>query len=715
MKSQTYGLSVFIYAIAISVVLIVGLIGISRDMETFSQNSFQKAMALQSVKSAESFKNSLDSERAYVVDSAIFKTGIAGGYTLQDLSSTNPPSPAATCGVKKVELSFLGEKYVPYWNSLSCVTPWSTIESSLKKYLSFSTMLSSDISSALSAISKSSVHINYIPKYDFSKFESEGIIKSTWIPTGTKYISFSSPPYNPIVTYKFEPFIQLTTKSNFPKLYNVAKDYVSHNFFVNYLSDPHSSPLPLVVDVDVDSAPVTHDQPFKDLLLYVIQSYPDSPNNCGTPPSINSVSDYYQHDCTVVTKVNNDNGLLYIDKYKGYCYSSYNRISADQTAIKYILCKVINNIDKKLSKVIRIDVASKNNGATAELEESDGSVYTDSAVYQIIDDKNKMLITSQESDKCAPPPYDYHICYSCMRMIQGWDVIVSLNDATSSSSDYIINTINITTDGSYADGDYTVMIMGSDNNWEDISYYTKIYPPKSVKSASGNVDIFNLPSLHLKKIKIIANSQLCVIEVDAFTAVRNFKVTPTGFNLTYHGSGSSVTSDEYTAIDIDDGRLAPRDYANPNPNDCSTSTPDGKTAIKTQGESCDATHICCGSLNCCNTINDKNGKCYSDCCGTAGQSCDANSPCCSGESCVDGVCTTQTCHSLGGSCSSSSDCCSGFCNTYNRCDNTGCVLHGDSCDGGSCCRPYVCCTSFNNGGQVCGVSKPRDRGQCEDI
>ena len=78
-KAQVYGLSAFIYALAIAVVLLVGLIGMSKDFETKSQAATYRHYTSIITKNAETLKKEMEQERAHALDKALYLTAAHGG------------------------------------------------------------------------------------------------------------------------------------------------------------------------------------------------------------------------------------------------------------------------------------------------------------------------------------------------------------------------------------------------------------------------------------------------------------------------------------------------------------------------------------------------------------------------------------------------------------------------------------------------------------
>jgi hypothetical protein len=89
-KAQVYGLSSFLYALAIAIVLVIGLLGMSKQFEEKSQAAMYRFGAVETSKVAEIIKKVMDQERSYAVDKSLFITGAFGGYsTYNDFLNTS--------------------------------------------------------------------------------------------------------------------------------------------------------------------------------------------------------------------------------------------------------------------------------------------------------------------------------------------------------------------------------------------------------------------------------------------------------------------------------------------------------------------------------------------------------------------------------------------------------------------------------------------------
>ena len=137
-QAQVYGLSSFIYALAIAVVLLVSLIGMSKEFETKSHAATYEGNAVIVSRTAENVKKILEEERRYALDKSLYFTGAYGGS--DSFGDSQKRSWGTGCGTKdNTMLTYLPEKQIPYWYSsgtncvpsddavITMVTRWTQI------------------------------------------------------------------------------------------------------------------------------------------------------------------------------------------------------------------------------------------------------------------------------------------------------------------------------------------------------------------------------------------------------------------------------------------------------------------------------------------------------------------------------------------------------------------------------------------------------------
>ena len=277
-KSQLYGLSAFIYAIAIAVMLIVGVMGISKDYQTRSTAGQYRFYSVVATKNAQIVKSLLDQERSFVVDKALYFTGAYGGYNpysemfytrncsaygCDDGASCNlcPDSyeeetvycshdlggkcvyeedgveiPVSVddgvkvyiekledCGIRNVDTSFVPEKRLPYWSGSDCIPPPSRLENVFKT-LAGDLLGEPDqrIIMPLQAGSDEIRTFNY--KMKLNRFNDDGVIDVNWLPLGVDELRISIPPRPeaPVVDYSFSVFAKTVKETQFFDIYEKA-------------------------------------------------------------------------------------------------------------------------------------------------------------------------------------------------------------------------------------------------------------------------------------------------------------------------------------------------------------------------------------------------------------------------------------------------------------------------------------------------------------
>lgn len=303
-KSQVYGMNAFLYALAIGIILIVGIIGISKEFESRSQSGLYRMQVLAATKQGETIKKFIDSERGAVIDKSLYIVGAFGGYvSYQDLINagnctmpgcsgtcptgytcetditkteyglcksgttyvpavncypavvddtvTNPVSTTTSCKVKSVSIPYLGEKNLPYWRkgSTTCIPNETEVVNAFKTFAGgvFASP-DRDLIAGLVLAAKEAVDFNYILELGNYSFNS---IETSWYPAGKTDIFLGLPPGEKnVVVYGFQPYSHLVSNTKFFQMYNESANFIKHREFENYLSNPAASPIPVAVDRD---------------------------------------------------------------------------------------------------------------------------------------------------------------------------------------------------------------------------------------------------------------------------------------------------------------------------------------------------------------------------------------------------------------------------------------------------------------------------------
>ncbi|MCD6547822.1 MAG: hypothetical protein J7K22_04705 [Nanoarchaeota archaeon] len=600
-KAQIYGVSTFIYTIAIAIVLIIGMIGLSKDIEAASQAGFYRFSALSAVKNAELLKKLMDEERQYAVDKALFITGAFGGYSTKDLvpikncticKNTCPQDTSCiddpsnpnygycvdadgntvepedcypkfqACGKLDVEISFLGEKQLPNWKRYGnkCIPTEEQVFETFRDYID--TMFSSPderVINSIAAATLQPVFFNYYLDFNYTKDVSEDVIQTRWYPIGQIINMIKYPPKNPVVEYEFSPYVHLYTKTPFKKLYSESKNIVENNEFNWLLNDPKNSPIPTVIDVDFsikkhykDGTEVTYNSTtpsYGEALLNYIDSnetlYPTNrPNYCSGYQKGSNLLD----DCTV--HVINSNGKLIIKDFSSNCNSN----------TKYILCKIVNGINKQLmTKPIKKNVASFDEAA---------DIYSS---YCTVWRKNHAIDGETEVNY----PYGFSLipvgCPTTIKLKKPYEI--------SSLKIYLYDGYN-----------YKYKIYASPNcvNWTTIIDATDDW--------HTGVEEWNITPTKVLCFNITPTAstenynRMYVVEFQAFSTI-DYRYELLEFDLTFEG-GRKTDSIVYNATDIQSGGDAPPDVANPDPRDCQDGVCQDETYCSNfPGDPCP----CCGS------------------------------------------------------------------------------------------------------------------------
>ncbi|MDD5181802.1 MAG: hypothetical protein PHC66_01370 [Candidatus Nanoarchaeia archaeon] len=378
-KAQVYGLSSFIYALSIAVILVIGLVGMAKDFEIKSHAANYQLNAISASKIAEFIKKIMDEERSYAFDESAFMIGAFGGQL---------PTTVSACGAKNnTFMPFIPEKSISYWQSggQKCIPSDESIVELVKQYGNEIFQAPSEtITSALSVYSGQSYNFNYLMK--ISGYGDNYFVIS-WFPYSSTgdfgNITIKFPPRNPMVEYSFEPYIHSNSTTPFLYIKHAAEKFVNDKVFDAKFSDSDDKPFPIMVDEDVliakktasanekncntDPYPSDYctqnasdlDHPFRLLVDYVSTNYPDAPlmlgtTSCATYLDSSKVSNTYGYSCTLYTKYSPSTGQLEIDTKQGTNgFLGCNSGSAgNDSAMKCVMIRSINKL-----------IAEKNSGA----------------------------------------------------------------------------------------------------------------------------------------------------------------------------------------------------------------------------------------------------------------------------------------------------------------------------------------------------------------
>ena len=413
-KSQVYGLSAFIYAIAIAIILIIGLIGLSKEYEMKSSAGLYRFSSVIVTKNAEIIKKLMDQERGYAIDKSLFITAAFGGYSPDVdliLNTTTGTYPKVPCGAKINPVAYMGEKVVPYWKKYGtlCVPTVDYMMDNTFTEFAGSVFVNPSqlLSGSISAATRTVLNMQY--KLQINNInETSGIIETSWFVNMDQdaiKLTAPPPPDKPVVEYSFKPFIHIFSNTEFFNVYREAKDFVGATGSPSRFSPMifNQAMIPLIIDEDFlvgmknasifqgctgDLTPsgnctmnftdIPH--PFRTLVEYANNSLPNTPNSCYFYPN---VSNNYPHLCAVTASVNSD-GQLIVDntKYAEYCKTDD---SNDGNAMRCVMKRVVNNINNginmnpSLSPFWQTNVSWRATVRTITL--TLGATYTDYKVY----------------------------------------------------------------------------------------------------------------------------------------------------------------------------------------------------------------------------------------------------------------------------------------------------------------------------------------------
>lgn len=258
-KAQVYGLSSFIYALAIAVILLIGLIGMSKDFETKSQAASYRYGATLVTRNAETIKKVIEEERNYALDKSVFVAGTSGGVRETVLTPW-------ACGSKiNQSITYLPEYGITYWQKYgkTCIpTDQQTIDSILYYAENVFSKPDQTIITALSNAAGKDYNFDYVMKvvnYSKTMFEvnwfAKGTVTEDGVTTPLEKISFTYPPGDETIEYSFDPFVHTNSETTIFKIKSEAETFVQNKNLEAWLSS--GSVFPTVIDKDRITGKVT--------------------------------------------------------------------------------------------------------------------------------------------------------------------------------------------------------------------------------------------------------------------------------------------------------------------------------------------------------------------------------------------------------------------------------------------------------------------------
>lgn len=324
-KAQLYGLSIFIYSIAIAIILIIGLVGLTREIEVYSHAGLQRHQAMTLTKNAEMIRTLIDQERSYAVDRALFYTGAYGGYSTGDLLEDGD----ASCGVRVMNIEHVGEKEVPYWINANsdCVPTDRKVREVFTQYLSFFEMPKEDVADAVFGVTGTE-----LPPYNFNVLTfGSGVVQTIWYPATISFIQFEFGDFN----YRTNIHSQLQQETRFHELLEKSKEFARKDEYANYTFDEDILPRYLEKEGNYGAFGTLAD------------NYRCCPNN-----NCNELSNTYSGECTIHAERNPITGKLDNIDFSGTCGVN----DDSDKAIRCVLEKVIDKINEdKLDNVNHLE------------------------------------------------------------------------------------------------------------------------------------------------------------------------------------------------------------------------------------------------------------------------------------------------------------------------------------------------------------------------
>ncbi len=283
MKSQAYGVLGLMYAVAIGILLIIAIVGTSKQFSYQSSASMYKLWLTILSSNVQKIKMFLQQERAYAVERALFFTSAFGGHSFRDFVPTrngsicgcasgytpNPDTGACvnsesfyypTCYVDNYTgkifnvtyiptdyYSAIPEKYVAYWitDFGSSVPSWDEVSYNVRKNIQMLFPIPDPALTTPLSMLGSQMNFRYDAFiYNFTKNE----IDVKWIPLGQDKATIAYPDmYNPKIYYSFSLSIVSFIKTDFYSLYLWATKFVKEKEYQTGFEKMNAS-LPMAID-----------------------------------------------------------------------------------------------------------------------------------------------------------------------------------------------------------------------------------------------------------------------------------------------------------------------------------------------------------------------------------------------------------------------------------------------------------------------------------
>ncbi len=289
MKGQIYGILGLMYTLAIGILLVVALVGTSKQfMWQSSAPLYRFSLGMLSL-NLEKVKAFMSQERAYAVDRAAFYTGAFGGYsTFNDLvpkisanicgcpsgyspiegddlhckDSSGNTVQAKSCFIYDGKKLYVGkinesywttfpEKYFVYWvydddsTEVSQVPNKDKIKETLVGYMTkLFTLPDPRIVIPLEVLG---ANINFKYAADIQNI-SGSYIDVVWVPIGMDSIIINFPSIHPFINYMMKVSVSSHVRNNIYSLYERSRSFVNNREYDTIFSNPSKGILPTVID-----------------------------------------------------------------------------------------------------------------------------------------------------------------------------------------------------------------------------------------------------------------------------------------------------------------------------------------------------------------------------------------------------------------------------------------------------------------------------------
>ena len=283
MKSQAYGVLGLMYAVAIGVLLIIAVVGTSKQFNYQSSASMYKLWLTILSSNVQKIKMFLQQERAYAVERALFFTSAFGGHSFEDfipirngsvcgcINGYTPDTNSGACVssegyyypicykdrytgkifnvtyIPKEYYSTIPEKYVAYWvtDNGYAIPSWDEVANNVRKNIQMLFPIPDPALTAPLSMLGSQMNFRYDAYiWNFTKNE----IDVKWIPLGQDKITIAYPDiYHPKIYYSFGLSLVSFIKTDFYALYLWTVEFVKGKEYQTGFEKMNSS-LPMAID-----------------------------------------------------------------------------------------------------------------------------------------------------------------------------------------------------------------------------------------------------------------------------------------------------------------------------------------------------------------------------------------------------------------------------------------------------------------------------------